>query len=142
MVHSWLCRPPKFLATLAAGATNSKLWLQKCGDPGQHWLKGQAEQQPKLIHKVIHRQWLRGQGSLMQAHLQLFMRLPHSFAVCLLPPVVPIFPEEAHSPPIEQEQRTPCSQISGALWDGATVSWCRVWSAWKTRSLLQSVNSY
>ena len=97
------CRPSKPSATIAAGAAGR-----------QRWLKVQAEQQPKLVHEVIECQFLRGEGSLMQAHLQLFMRLPHSFAVCLLPPIMPIFPEEAHSPPIEQEQRTPCSQTSGA----------------------------
>lgn len=42
----------------------------------------------------------------MPTHLELLVGLPDCFAVCFLPPTVPVFSEEAHRPAVEQKDGT------------------------------------
>ena len=50
--------------------------------------------------------WVRGDSA--RTYLELFVRFPDRLAVCLLPPIVAVFSEEAHGPPIEQIQASAC----------------------------------
>ena len=52
-------------------------------------------------------------GSL-RACLEFLVRLPDRLPVCLLPPVVAVFPEEAHGPPIKQVQTAACEANTAA----------------------------
>ena len=46
-----------------------------------------------------------------EPHLELFMRFSHCLSICLLSPVVGIFPKKAYSSSIKQEKRTPCDSL-------------------------------
>ena len=48
----------------------------------------------------------------LQRYLEFLVCFPYSFAVGLLPPVMPVFPEKSDCLPVEEEQRSTCMAMT------------------------------
>ncbi len=76
-----------------------------------------------------------------EPHLELFMRFSHCLSICLLSPVVGIFPEEAYSSSIEKKSEPPVtasdcqttassqtkSYLAGLCLNAQVPTWWQVW---------------